>query len=67
MPKTVYQIPKQVINKSIWQTTLVLKRLVTFGNTMDCVIRGLYGYGDTSIYCVLGLSFPLHILSLKRI
>ena len=37
-----------------------------FANTMDYIVQGLYSYGDTSIYWVLGLSFLLHILSLRK-
>ena len=37
-----------------------------FANTIDCIMRGLYGYVDISIYWVLGLSFLLHILSLRK-
>ena len=33
---------------------------------MDYILQGLCGYCDTFIYWILGLSFFLHILSLKR-
>ena len=37
-----------------------------FANTMDCILQGLYGYCDTFIYWILGLSFFLHIISLRK-
>ena len=37
-----------------------------FANTMDCILQGLYGYGDTSIYWILGLSSFVHIISLRK-
>ena len=40
---------------------------VFFINTMDYVMQGLYDYGDTLIYLLLGFSFLFNILSLRKI
>ena len=37
-----------------------------FANTMDCILQGLYGYGDTSIFYDIGTQFFLHIISLRK-
>ena len=37
-----------------------------FVNTMDCILQDLYGYSDISIYWILGLSFFLHAIFLRK-
>ena len=39
---------------------------VFFINTMDYVMQGLYDYGDTLIYLLLGFSFLFNILLLRK-
>ena len=38
-----------------------------FAYTMDGILQGLYGFSDTSIYWILGLSFVFHIISLIKL